>query len=216
MRKNTRLDSSTNVKVGVVYSGVSYQDWILEEYPNKIDRIYVCDLPNIDLSAYHILVFPRGTDVEMVFKKRDEIRKFLDSGNIVVSFGEVTKGWIPSCNWDGVIPEDDGPLEINKKHPILDNLESEDLHWHKGATGWCCHGHFIAPPGAEILVTNALGDPVMYIDRQSTKGIILAASQLDTICHAWHGIKEAKVLFNNILLWAINEVTKLQGVDKNG
>lgn len=205
-------NSPAKVNVGVVYSGISYQDWIFEEYQRRISRLSVCDLPNVDLSSYHILLFPRGTDQEMAYTMRDEITKFLDSRKIVISFGEVTKGWLPSCNWGGVKPEDDGPLEIKKKHPILKNLRSEDLHWHKGATGWCCHGHFLAPPGAEILVTNSLGDPVMYVDRQSTNGIILAASQLDAVCHAYGGNKEAKVLIDNILAWTISEVVKLQDV----
>jgi len=209
---------SNSIRIGAVYSGISYQQKILDskEYQKRINKLPVCDLPKMDLSTYNVLIFPRGTDQEVVYSVKDKIEELLNLGNMVISFGEVTKEWLPSCRWDGVKPEDDGPLLIKKEHPIFKNLKPEDLHWHKGATGWCCHGHFIAPPGAEVLVTNCLGDPVMYIDCHSTKGIILAASQLDVICHAAGENKGAKILFGNIIKWAINEVRKLKEVNKNG
>lgn len=211
-------DGLTNMKIGAIYSGISYQYGVFnsKEYREKIEKLFVCDLTKIDFLSYDALIFPRGTDQEMVYNIRHKIREFLDLKKIVVSLGEVTKNWLPSCKWDGVKPEDDEALLIKVKHPLLENIEADGLHWHKGSTGWCCHGHFIAPPGAEVLVTNSLGDPVMYIDRQSTKGIILAASQLDAVCHMFHNIEGAKGLFNNILNWVAKEAIKLKEVNKNG
>ena len=200
----------TEMKIGLIYSGISYQHGILsmDEYRNVMDILPVCDFGKTDLSNYDTLVFPRGTDQEIVYTEREKIGAFLESKGILISFGEVTMGWIPGCLWDGVKPEDDEPLLIKKEHQILKDLDPEDLHWHKGATGWCCHGHFIAPPGAEILVTNTLGDPIMYIDRQSTKGIILVASQLDAICHIYHVQAGARRLFDNCIRWAMIEARK--------
>ena len=43
------------------------------------------------------------------------------------------------------------------------------------------------PPGADMLVTNAHGHAWMYVDRQSTNGVILAATNLDLDTHAFHG-----------------------------
>ncbi|MCD6167840.1 MAG: hypothetical protein J7J33_00835 [Caldisericia bacterium] len=200
------------MRIGAIYSGISYQHAVLNrnEYAQKIEMLPVCDLSKIELSRYAILIFPRGTDQEIVYAEREKIKKFLQYKGIVVSFGEVTKEWLPGCRWGGVKPEDDGPLLIKKNHPVLKGLRPDDLHWHKGATGWCCHGHFVAPAGAEILVTNMLGDPIMYIDRQSTKGVILAASQLDAICHSFHGLKGAKILLDNIVRWAQDEACKIR------
>ena len=203
---------SAEIKIGAVYSGISYQHGVLcsGKYREKIKLLAVCDLPEMDLAAYHVLICPRGTDQEILYAVRHKIKEFLNSGKIVISFGEVTKEWLPSCKWEGVKPEDDDPLEIKQNHPLFEELEPQDLHWHKGATGWCCHGHFVAPVGADILVTNMLGDPVMYIDRQSTKGVILAASQLDAICHSFHGLKGAKILLDNIIRWAQDEANKIR------
>jgi hypothetical protein len=204
---------SAKINIGAVYSGLSYQHGVLygEKYGGKIKILPVCGLPETDLAAYHVLIFPRGTDQEILYTVRHKITEFLNLGKIVISFGEVTKEWLPSCKWDGVKPEDDAPLEIRQNHPVFKDLEAQDLHWHKGATGWCCHGHFIAPAGAEVLVTTMIGDPVMYIDRKSTKGVILAASQLDAICHSFHGIKAAGILFDNIVRWAQDEIKTMRG-----
>ena len=204
----------SEITIGAVYSGISYQHGVLfrDEYRNIMNILPICEFGKIDLLEYDILIFPRGTDQEVVYAERKKIGRFLESKGILISFGEVTKEWIPGCLWDGVVPEDDGPLSIiEKAHPIFKDLKDEDLHWHKGATGWCCHGHFIAHPSSEILVTNKIGYPMVYIDRQSTKGIILIAGQLDAFCHIYAGIRGAEIFFENVLNWAENETKKLKG-----
>lgn len=207
-------NGSVDVRIGVIYTGISYQHSVLEreKYRDKLEPISVCKLLREDLMTYDVLIFPRGTDQEMAYAAREKIRAFLDSSRIVISFGEVTKQWLPGCNWDGVVPEDDGHLSIiEKEHPIFKGLKDESLHWHKGATGWCCHGHFVAPPGSGILVTNEIGYPMVYIDRQSTNGIILVAGQLDAFCHMYAGVRGAEIFFDNALNWAENETKKLKG-----
>ncbi|MGD9116557.1 MAG: hypothetical protein PVJ61_05195 [Dehalococcoidia bacterium] len=213
MSKNANDD----IKIGAVYSGLSYQHGVLdkEDY-REIEILPVYNLDDIDLMDYDIIIFPRGTDQEVAYAQRDRLREFLDSGKVLLSFGELTEAWLPGCHWAGVVPEDDGLLVIKQPHPILEKLTPEDLFWHKGSTGWCCHGHFTEAGGAEVLVTNSLGDPIMYIDRQSTRGVILAASQLDAVCHTYHGIPGAKALLDNIIAWAKQEAKKLKGARKDG
>ncbi|MEN6325404.1 MAG: hypothetical protein ABFD18_04225 [Syntrophomonas sp.] len=211
---NSAMESKETVNIGFVYSGISYQSGLLdkEKYQKQLSIIPVCLLADVDLLSYDALVFPRGTDQEMVFAVRQKIKGFLDAGKILISFGEVTKPWLPACEWDGVIPEDDGPLVITKTHPILQGLSADDLHWHKGVTGWCCHGHFKNSPTSEVLVTNEIGNPIVYVDSESTKGLILALSQLDADCHLYHGIPAAELLFDNILDWIRTEGKRTRGV----
>ena len=211
------------IKTAAVYSGVSYQRgvFIESDYSKKFDVIPATEFSETDISSYDILLFPRGTDEEAMLKNAGRIEDFLNSGKVVISMGEIPRNWLPGTNWDGVIPEDDGPLDIctfkkgdaDVKHEIFENIEPNELHWHKGATGWCCHGHLIPPENAEILVVNKRGDAMMYIDRESTKGTLLITSQLDAICHSYHGVEGAKKVLDNILKWAEKEVMRLRGVD---
>ena len=223
-----KVANKDNVKLAGVYSGISYQHGLFfrEGYNKKMAIIPVCTFSSTNLLEYDVLVFPRGTDEEVIYQAKDKVKDFLNRGRVLISFGEVSKNWIPGCRWGGVIPEDDGPLQICKtdsdkaqkslKHDdlllIFKGLSSDDLHWHKGATGWCCHGHLLPPKNAEIMVVNTLGNSMMYIDRESTKGTILVTSQLDAICHAFHGVTSAKVLLDNCLEWAKEETLKMKGV----
>ncbi len=209
-------NKSVEARIGVIYTGISYQHSVLEmeKYKDRFEAIPVCNLPKEDITSYDILIFPRGTDQEMAYAARKKIREFLDSSRIVISFGEVTKEWLPSCHWDGVVPEDDGNLSIiAKEHPIFKDLEDCDLHWHKGATGWCCHGHFTAPHGSEVLVKNEINDPMAYIDRRSTNGTILVTGQLDAFCHIYARVRGAEIFLDNVLNWAEDEIKELKGGD---
>ena len=104
----------SEITIGAVYSGISYQHGVLfrDEYRNIMNILPICEFGKIDLLEYDILIFPRGTDQEVVYAERKKIGRFLESKGILISFGEVTKEWIPGCLWDGVVPEDDGPLSI--------------------------------------------------------------------------------------------------------
>ncbi|MGO0122384.1 hypothetical protein [Desulfothermobacter acidiphilus] len=203
-----------DIRIGFVYSGVSYQHALLlqDKYRSKFVSLSVCRLGETDLSVFHVLFFPRGTDQEMAYACREKIKEFLLSGKMVIALGEITEPWLPGCHWAGVVPEDDGPVVIKKVHPILRGLKPEDLHWHRGATGWCCHGHFVPPPGAEVLVTNLRGDPLLYVDRHSAApGVIVASSQLDADCHAFWGCSPAEVFLDNLFAWAEEEIVRSKG-----
>nr|PZN59099.1 MAG: hypothetical protein DIU58_18355 [Sphaerobacter thermophilus] len=87
-------------------------------------------------------------------------------------------------------------------HPIVAGFSATELHWHPAREHWCCHGHLVAPPGAEVLVRNARGDAWLYVDRVSTNGVIVAASNLDPDTHTFHGSAVASRFLDNLLEWA--------------
>lgn len=216
-------------RIAAVYSGISYQRGILIEsdYRKNMEVIPVNNLENTDLTDYDVLIFPRGTDEEVALKNSKRIEDFLNDKKVVISFGEIPRNWLPGSQWGGVTPEDDGPLricryiigssgnklhDIETRHELFEGIENHDLHWHKGATGWCCHGHLIPPAGSEVLVINEAGATMMYLDRNTTAGTMLISSQLDAMCHAYHGVEGAKKLLDNCLVWVKKEVTKLRKV----
>ncbi|MCG8479092.1 MAG: hypothetical protein MI724_08365 [Spirochaetales bacterium] len=194
---------TTHLSIGFFYSGVSYQYTFMERPENKerLVPLNAWEMARHDLAVFDLFIVPRGSDQEVLYAFRHKIRAYLEAGGIVASFGEVTTDWLPSVQWDGVVPSDDGPLEFVSAHPILNDLVPVDLHWHKGYTGWCSHGHFREPADGEVLVRTETGDPVMYVDRTSTGGTIIAASEIDVVCHAAHGIDGAQRMFENIVGW---------------
>lgn len=192
-----------SMAIGLIYSGVSYQYTFIQR-PENCERIVplnIWELRHHDLSVFDLIIVPRGSDQEALYAHRGKIKEYLDGGGTLASFGEVTTDWLPGARWDGVLPSDDGPLAFAATHPLLTALEPVDLHWHKGYTGWCCHGHFREPANGDVLVRTETGDPVMYIDTTTTAGTIIAASEIDVVCHAAHDMEGAQKLFENILNW---------------
>lgn len=203
------LTQTDRPAAGFIYSGVSYQFTFKErqENVNRLQTLNVWELDRHNLHDFDVLIVPRGSDQEALYAHRKTIARYLEMDGIVASFGEITTDWLPGVRWDGVLPSDDGPLSFASTHPFLAGLQPVDLHWHKGFTGWCSHGHFKEPPDAEVLVRTEVGDPVMYLQRPSTGGVIIAASEVDVVCHAAHGVEGAQKMFENILRW-VSEVKR--------
>ncbi len=205
--RNENPPVATDLAIGLLYSGVSYQYTFLQRPENRgrIVQLNVWEMAHHDLSVFDLIIVPRGSDQEALYAFRTKIYEYLDGGGVLASFGEVTTDWLPGVRWDGVLPSDDGPLQFAATHPVLQNLIPTDVHWHHGYTGWCCHGHFKEPKKGEVLIRTETGDPVMYIDRTSTRGTIIAGSEIDVVCHAAHGEAAAQRMFENILRWIEGE-----------
>ena len=62
-------------------------------------------------------------------------------------------------------------------HPLLSQMGKDDVSWH-------IHGHFDPPQGAEVLIADADGKALMYLDEATHQGRLLVTS-LDPIYH--HG-----------------------------
>ena len=203
-------------RTAVIYSGISYQHQAinLELFRGRFDVIDIYDLPRTDLSAYDALIMPRSTDQVALATCRRQIEEFLDLPGIVVALGDYWGDWLPGCAYGGFTPEDDMQLEKMLDHRILEGVESNDLHWHKGINGLCSHGHLIAPPQAHVLVCNSRGDPILYEDRSTTRGIIVAGSQFDVFCHTFSRDEGAMRALNNILNWIEEEAPALRQLRK--
>ena len=180
------------VRLGAVYSGSKWQYDLFtsEKYGPKISRIiHACKLPSENLLDLDVILVPRESNQEMLLEIRDKLEEFLDRGKTLISFGEVTRPWLPNCVWESVYPKfeykegsicDKGKLYtefykiMNPDHPLLEGLTIEDLQWH-------FHGVFHAPKNARVLLRYGDAD-IIYID-SDFKGRILATT-LDPDVHA--------------------------------
>ncbi|WP_316863337.1 hypothetical protein [uncultured Cohaesibacter sp.] len=203
-------------RIAVVYSGISFQHQTMNmpEFRGRFDIIDIYDLPRTDLSAYDGVIFPRSTDQAFMATCRQQIEDYLNMPGIVVALGDYWQQWLPGCTYGGFTPEDDEPLSKVADHPILEGISSDDLHWHKGINGLCCHGHLEAPEGANVLIRNDRGDCILYEDHSSTKGIVVAGSQFDVFCHTFSNDSGAKRALTNMLNWIGEEGPRLRAKRK--
>jgi hypothetical protein len=192
----------------IVTNGVSYHDALAR--PGQpladFDALDVHDLPRHELEAYDLLVVLRSVDGEALWARRHQLARFLDAGGVLVAFGEAWTNWFPGCRWEPECAEDLLPGVV-APHALFEGIRPDQIHWHGKGPRWCNHGHLLPPPGAEVLVANARGDAWLYADRQSTNGVILAATNLDLDTHAFHGGETARRLLQRVLAWAEGEAS---------
>lgn len=207
------------VRIGAIYSGSKWQYDLFssEKYRPFISNIlYACNLPTTELSVFDVLIIPRESNQEALLKARQKIIQFLNKGGLLISFGEVSRPWLPYCVWEDFYPHfkygkgsskwDKGKLDtkpfklLNPRHPLFKNLKIEDLQWH-------FHGAFHAPQGVDVLLKYGENNDIIYLDSNSFKGKILATT-LDPDVHAGYGvIKKTQKFLDNVLKWAVAEMS---------
>src|SRR5919197_1101628 len=193
----------------VVTAGVSYHHALTRPGQPLADfePLDVHGLARAELSAYDLVVVLRSVDAEALWPRRHQIARFLEEGGVLVAFGEAWTDWFPGCRWEPECPED-LLAPVIADHPLLRDIPGDAVHWHGKGPRWCNHGHLVPPSGAEVIVANRRGDAWLYIDRATTNGVVLAATNLDLDTHTFHGGETARMLLQRVLAWAEGEAAR--------
>ena len=170
------------------------------------------DLPNIDLKPYKCLVIQGLIDQKFLFKHKDIIREFLDDKKILVFSGNLYLDWLPGGS--SFIPKTiqnykDYEVSVDHYHPIFAGVEEDDMTYNKGVSGFFARGHHPIPEGAEVLLTLPGGEPITYIDRNSTKGTILVHVGND-LFGSMNARGTKKRIGPQLMQWVRDEYSKLQ------
>lgn len=170
-----------------------YRRWIS-------DVVYILDLPGTDLNKFDGLLIPEGSHHVRLETASGQIRNFLESGGTVLLFGDQPVPWLPGLNWEFRVAGDPGKLIAhNQDHSFHRRLTVEDATWHH-------HGVFHPPAGTETLVASKEDSAVLYVDRVSTSGTILATS-LDPLAHFGGTFMPAAERFlDRFLPWVVEDL----------
>jgi hypothetical protein len=180
---------------------------------NSIKVIDVYELEKIDLTRFSGLVIPGTIDQEFLYLKRHIIRKFLDNKKVIVFNGHLFRRWLP--NTANFVPKKiksfkDYYVRIIKDHPIFEGVSENDLIFRKGVAGFFARGHHPPPTGSEILIAFNTGEPILYIDRESTLGTILIHSGNDLLGYATEDNSSKRITYQ-LIKWMFMEYHSLQG-----
>jgi hypothetical protein len=188
----------------------------------QVDRIDIYDLPSADLGRYRGLIVPNHVDQEFLHREHARIRAFLDDGRVLVFNGHLFREWLPGARpfvpkgLDGsrLVPRgihgsDDYNVRIVTPHPIFEGVRPEDLTFRRGVRGFFARGHHPPPDGAEILLTLESGEPIIHVDRRSTRGTILVHSGNDLLGYAGDATTASRVA-PQLLRW-MREVSRAPG-----
>lgn len=195
MTRTPSPSGSTSAKAGKSTADIALLDVGIGEEPvhmkyefvrEVVESLDMYELPSANLEPYIALMITGNVDQELLYRERAVIRDFLDSGKVVVFSGHLLHPWLPGAGT--FVPKEirsfrDYEIRIVKPHPIFEGVEAEDLTLRRGVAGFFARGHNPPPEGAEVLLELADGEPIVYVDRRSTNGIILAHSGYDLLAH---------------------------------
>ncbi len=146
-------------------------------WADRLDVVDVYDLPTVDLARYAGVVVEGMVDQQFLHAKRDVVAAGLGGGGVVVWSGQLFRPWLPGCAAfvaTTITTFGDYAVKVVGPHPVFAGVDPDDLTFRRGIAGFFARGHHPPPAGAEIVLALAGGDPVVYVDRQTTKGTVLA------------------------------------------
>lgn len=141
-------------------------------------------LPKSDLDAYAGLIVPTMVDQEFLHRHRGLLRAYLDRGGVIAFSGQLHRPWLPGA---GLFEPKrtrsfrDYEVRIVADHPVFAGVEDADLTYRRGVAGFFARGYHRPPPGAEILVAFTSGEPVVYVDQDTTVGTLLVHAGNDLL-----------------------------------
>lgn len=179
------------------------------EHFKMIDQYQLAD-ENLD--SYKCLVISMFVDQEFLVVQKEKIRRFLDNKNIIIFSGHLFRNWLPGTSH--FVPRTihshlDYVVSIAKPHPIFEGVDSDAMTYNKGVAGFFARGHHPIPEGAEVLLTLPENEPVTYIDRNSTNGIILVHAGNDLFGYM-DNEKSTDRISSQLLQWIHEEYQQLQ------
>ena len=181
-------------------------------YQDLFTHIDIYDLPDYDLTVHKCLVIAGLVDQEFLYKQKEQIRHFLDQKKLLVFCGNLFRPWLPGGS--NFVPKTirhytDYQVLIHQPHPIFAGVHPDDMTYNKGVAGFFARGHHPTPPGAEVLLTLAGGEPITYIDRNSTRGTILVHSGGDLFGYFFPGKSTGRIAIQ-LIDWVRDEYRQLQ------
>ncbi|MFT4921657.1 MAG: hypothetical protein ACI8XM_000861 [Haloarculaceae archaeon] len=165
-------------------------------FERHLNRIDMYDLPGTQLSAYAGLVVSSQADQELLYRNRHQVRDYLDAGGVVAFSGHLSRRWLPGAAC--FEPKDidshaDYEVVEATPHPVFESVSMADLTYQRGVAGFFARGHNPPPAHATTLLRLADGEPVVYLDTESTAGTILVHSGNDLISFGRRSSSAARV-----------------------
>lgn len=198
-------------KVAYIDSYGYEKDGIYEHflYKNALEFVDLySDFGGLDLSKYCAMVLGMSIDEVALWKHREKLYEFLDNGGIVISFCH---------NYTKILPNNAGyiksPVEIRDReiklvgHSLTNGIREYDINYRRGVKGFFNRGYFeIDEKDCEVFLRDSEGKVVGYIDRISTRGVIVSTAGADLLTFGVFENNSARRLGLNLFKWLAYEL----------
>lgn len=168
-----------------------------------------------NLEQFCAIVLPMGIDEYYLAQFKDKILYYLESGGVVLSFMSDFMQILPYSSGyiQSQIPIRERVVKFAKSKAadiIFDGVREYDINHRRGVKGFFNRGYFelsALPHNVEYVLEDSDGKCVGYIDRQSTKGIILSTANADLLGFGLFDNTTARRMGTNLLKWLESELS---------
>ena len=171
----------------------------------------IYDLPQLDLGQFDGLIVSSACDQEFLLVHKEKIRAFLDAGKVLSFSGHLFRPWLPGAGMfqpKTITSYKDYVVRLVADHPVFEGVRAEDLTFRKGVAGFFARGHHEPPAGAEIIAMLPGDEPIVYVDRVSTRGTILVHSGNDLLASVDRDSTAGRIA-GQLLRWMLAEAAGL-------
>ena len=169
----------------VGYIGLDIQFARLKQSDRDRGLVFIdmYDLPHTDLSAFVGLIITNYVDEDFMISHRSRLENYLEAGGVVFSLAEMSKSYLPNAPiWhrSPTAIKDREIILTEPVYPMFEGIDPYDLNYRQGVKGFFTRGYFKdVPQEATVIVKDELDAPIIYVDRQSTNGVLIVGAGTD-------------------------------------
>lgn len=198
--------------IAQISNGIQFSMLNQQTAHQGVVALHLYDLPTADLSVYAGLIISNFVDEPFLHEHRHLLERYLEGGGVVCSFAELYLPWLP-----GGITWQRSPLDLkdremiitNSEHPLFAGVDPYDLNYKQGVRGFFSRGYFDMPANAEPLVIDQQDKVVLYVDRETTNGTILAGANADLFTYGVPTSTSGRMTMQ-LLQWIQDEAAEIE------
>ncbi len=192
----------------IITGGAFYNQNFFKVCNNKFGkifshRIYLPELQDTNIMNFDYIVIASRLNADILHKNAKKFEEYLKHGGNIVSFGDVTKPYLPNINftssqvnfWWWINQGADLPMyAYDTSHNIWNFLAIHECKWHY-------HGTYSVGATCEKILVDEIGRSILYKDANSFKGTLYVTS-LDPDFHIGQGFMPVTIPFlEKFLTW---------------
>lgn len=181
----------------------THNSYAQDTYKGALKRLDIYeDLKKDVLKGFCALILPMSVDQIYLFRHKELLFEFLDKGGVILNFAASFCEYLPNL---ALYQPSATPIRIRElkvsSHPIFKGVREYDINHRRGVKGFFNRGFLNPPAKAEIFFTDSDNACVGYIDRHSSKGVILSTAGADLFGFGSFEADTSRRMGLNCLLW---------------
>lgn len=196
-------------RIGLIFNGVWSQQLFVDATPFKqyYSLLYIHDLADIDLSAYHALVVPFQSHHGTLTALRGSLLTYCRQGGRLALFGDQPEDLLPGMcwaerhvdnTWWRTHPDQPPITWTDESHPLYGTLKPRQRAWHH-------HGVYTGVPAGARILQRSRDNEIVTWQTQAFGGLVFASTKDPLVEHGIFQIRHLDPYLNAFTTWILRE-----------